>query len=164
MANGLYYEPHAILATCHFSHMPLTITHTSLRIRRNSRSTYTLAELMVIVVILGILAGLSVPLFVRSIEKSYNKQVPALMKMMLEAEKMRRLKTGDFVACNGSDDCSAQLRLPLPADNLRYSTTDTPVWTVRAERLPQGRVFTLSFDPSTSTDQKPLCSGGDFCP
>lgn len=145
--------------------MPLAIRYKPLVVRKGTAPAYTLIELMVIVIILGILAGLSVPLYVRSIEKTYNKQVFALMKMMLEAEKMYRLKTGSFVACDNSDACSSELRLSLPQDKWLYRVIEgVPQWKMRVERIPSGRVFELSFDASTSTDEKPTCSGGNYCP
>lgn len=128
---------------------------------------YTLAELLIVVIIIGITAVIGLPQYFKSVEKSSNKQARLLIKMMLEAEKMQRLKTNAFVACANSEECNRVLKLNLPQDKWDYRVvlTTSDEGAIEAHRLaPHTRVYSLPLNPSTSPDNATTCSNDDgYC-
>ena len=134
------------------------------------KKTYTLAELLIVVVIVGIAAMIGIPQYFKVLEKNQNKQARALIKMILEAEKMNRLKTGKFAPCANSEECNQVLKLSLPQDKWDYSVVvDAPedssvTGTIKAQRLPDKRVFELTLTASTMPEEVPKCSMDDgYC-
>lgn len=122
---------------------------------------------MIVIIIIGIAAVIGLPQYSKAVEKNTNRQARVLIKMMLEAEKMQRLKTNTFVACASSEECNRVLKLNLPQDKWDYRVvlTDNDKGTIEAHRAdPHKRVYSLSFDPSTSSDEAATCTNDDgYC-
>ncbi len=75
---------------------------------------FTLVELMVVVVIIGIMATLAVPSFAKYKERVYDKEAKALLAQFLSAQKKYMLQENisNFYACNTSD-CDSYFNLEL---------------------------------------------------
>lgn len=127
------------------------------------RRSFTLIELLVVIVIVAVLATLGLPVYMGTIEKSYNKEALSMIRMILEAEKMEKLKRDKFTACTGTTSCSSELNLSLPNDRWQYSVQLSPNRII-AERITKSRTFTLEFDASTAADAAPVCAGKEYCP
>ena len=65
-------------------------------IRLTGRPGVTLIELLIVVAILGILAGLAVPNYIKMIEKNRVKQTQATLNIIYRAEGMYRLANGGY--------------------------------------------------------------------
>jgi|GEM_PF-2910141 len=127
------------------------------------KRNYTLIELLVIIVIVALLATLGLPVYIGTIERNYNKEALSMIRMILEAEKMEKLKRDAFTACSGTSSCSSELNLSLPYDRWQYSVQLNSNRII-AERMTKSRTFTLDFDVSTPADSVPSCSGKEYCP
>jgi len=66
---------------------------------RNSKG-FTLIELMIVVVIIGILAALAIPRFMRSTTKSKQSEAKQLLKQVYTMERAYRQEYNTY-ACNG---------------------------------------------------------------
>lgn len=131
---------------------------------RQMKESFTLIELLIVIVIVALLSSLGLPVYMGTIEKSYNKEARSMIRMILEAEKMEKLKRDKFVACSDTSSCSSELNLSLPYDRWQYSVKLNPN-TIIAERMTKSRTFKLeNFDVSTATDTIPNCSGKEYCP
>ncbi|HEC69323.1 MAG TPA: prepilin-type N-terminal cleavage/methylation domain-containing protein [Candidatus Omnitrophica bacterium] len=130
------------------------------------RKGFTLAEVIIVVVIIGILATLAVPKYIKAMERTRNKEAISMLKLIQQAERMYRLENNAYVACNNISACNNALRLNLPAGgswdyrviNVN-NNSNPPRFTARAQRNgSDGRVWTIDQD-----DQEPTCSGGEYC-
>ena len=118
---------------------------------------FTLFELLIVVIIIGILATLAIPHYTLSRERVFGREAIANLKMIGAAERMYRMElTPDaFVACscgcagtgagccnNNPNGCNFLLKLSLNTDNWTYAVTVTagppPTFRATADRIGVG--------------------------
>jgi len=99
--------------------------------KRNINDGFTLIELMVVILIIGILASISIPSFVQSIEYAREKEARATLQLIYNAEKVYRLdKKAYSSAATTSDSDWANLAsyIANPNDTAEYyAYTVSPV-------------------------------------
>lgn len=89
----------------------------------------SLLELLVVVIIIGILAGLSLPLFFKTRERALDNEAKANLKLIQAAQRIYAMEVGYFLDCSGYEgiNCiNTYLKLTLPAGVKRswgYNTT-----------------------------------------
>ena len=72
--------------------------------------SFTLVELIIVIVIFSILAGIAVPKYITGIERARQGKARTAMMIISHAEKMRAAdNNGVFVACAGSGNLQANL-------------------------------------------------------
>ncbi len=72
---------------------------------RDSRG-FTLIELMIVVVIIGILAALAIPRFMRTTAKAKQSEAKGILKQIYTMQRAYR-QYYDVYACNGQTMCGA---------------------------------------------------------
>ena len=87
---------------------------------------FTLLEIIVVVIIVGILASLGIANYSGTKEKAIGKEAIANLKMVAAAEKVYRLETGSYYPADGSTISSlttinSDLKLSLTDRNWVYS-------------------------------------------
>jgi type IV pilus assembly protein PilA len=75
------------------------------RLPRDSRG-FTLIELMILVVIIGILAAIAIPRFMTASTKSKQSEAKLILKQIYEMERAYHVEYGTY-ACNGKTMCGA---------------------------------------------------------
>lgn len=95
-----------------------------------SRSrAFTLVELMIVIVIIGVLATLSIVQFSGPKEQALEKEAKANLKLISAAEKIYRMEAGHYIDAPDENAINQILRLMLPANettkNWDYSVTAT---------------------------------------
>ena len=75
------------------------------RFHRSSKG-FTLIELMIVVVIIGILAAMAIPRFMRVTTKAKQSEAKQLLKQIYTMQRAYR-QMYDTYACNGKTMCSA---------------------------------------------------------
>jgi len=65
--------------------------------RRKNRKGFTLIELMVVVIIVGVLAAIAVPLYLFNVKKSKASEGVALMGSILTAERVYYIQNSAYV-------------------------------------------------------------------
>lgn len=87
--------------------------------------SFTLIELIAVVVIIGILAAIMVPNYNRARERAVDKQAKAILSLIRAAQRNYKMETGGY--CPGTtsiSDINTNLRLDLVDDgNWGYSIT-----------------------------------------
>ncbi len=86
---------------------------------------FTLIELMVVVVIIGVLAALAVPNLTAVREKTLDKEATAALRLVLVAERQYRLATNNYwpsaaVTNSNIDQINGNLSLVLASSNWAY--------------------------------------------
>lgn len=85
-------------------------------------SAFTLLEALIVILIIGILAGLSVPLYRSTIEKTRNNEAIAVLEVIRNAERLYYSRNGYFYPRNSGDSVTdiaainANLGLDLEPD------------------------------------------------
>ncbi len=75
---------------------------------------FTILELIVVIVIVGILAALALPGYNKTKEKQYDKEAVANLKLIMAAEKVYRMEIGAYMApTTNMDYINRDLRLAL---------------------------------------------------
>jgi len=80
---------------------------------------FTLLELLVTIVILGILATLGITQYVSAKEKALNKEAIAIAKLVRAAELAYKYENGQYIECSDVSDCNDKLKLSLPTGTKR---------------------------------------------
>ncbi len=75
------------------------------KLHRESKG-FTLIELMIVVVIIGILAAMAIPRFMSASIKSKQAEAQQILKQIYEMERAYRQEY-DTYACNGKTMCGA---------------------------------------------------------
>jgi len=98
--------------------------------KNNVTKGFTLIELMVVILIIGILAGISIPSFNQSMEYAREKEARVTLQLIYNAEKVYRLDKKAYTsAATTSDTAWAPLAsyITNPNDTAQYYTyTVTP--------------------------------------
>jgi type IV pilus assembly protein PilE len=80
----------------------------------NRQKGFTLIELMIVVVIIGILAALAIPRFMEATKKAKQSEAKTVLKQILTLERASRQETGVY-----SDDLTA-IGFVVPAADAKY--------------------------------------------
>ena len=120
----------------------------------------TLTELIVVVIVLGIMAGFAIPNYTKSIDRSYRKDGTVNLTAIYAAEQIYyNNNNGSYWPASGSGDVSAinsNLGLGILSNNLTYSCSGNgTTFSCTAVR----GSMTLTVTQASAT---PTCSG--YCP
>ena len=104
---------------------------------------FTLVELLVVVIVLGILAAIGIPQYTRSVERGKMREAEANLHTMYMAEKMYKLNnpTVGYISCTDLDDCNSELEVEMNQKYFTYEVTDVTggppatTFTAKADRV-----------------------------
>jgi len=102
------------------------------------KKSFTLIELIMVVIIIGILAGIGLPMYRKAVLKARDREAQAMLRLIKEAERSYYLDQGDYVDCTSTDDCNAKLGLDLPSQYWSYEVniTGTDQFCAHAKGVP----------------------------
>lgn len=122
--------------------------------------SFTLVELIIVVIIIGILATFAMPAFRVTQERALDNEAKANLKLIQAAQKIYRMEMGSYYPPSGSTSDIAtinqNLKLSLTATNWTYSV-DLSGTATAARVSGAARTWTLLI-----AGQEPTCSGA--CP
>ncbi|MBN3039717.1 MAG: type II secretion system protein [Candidatus Omnitrophica bacterium] len=87
----------------------------NLRVKRS----FTMLELLVVMVIIAVISGFAIPSFVNSRKKAEDREAIAMLTLIRAAEEVRRMEQGNYISCTNSvcnndpDETPAGLGLDL---------------------------------------------------
>lgn len=124
--------------------------------RARSRAGFTLMELMVVITIIGILAGFAIPQYLKTIENSRADDAAALMNMVATTNRMYALDhptaalgggngyvRGQLTTACGAGACLGDASSPCELVRCKYLTAqdfDSKCWGVYADNPTAGMV------------------------
>ncbi len=136
------------------------------------REGFTLLELVVAVVIIGLLVSFAVPRFTKTIESAKNKEAITALRLLRTAERMYYIDYDVYYPSGGGtesdlDKINQDLNLALESADWTYSVNannSTPSFTANATRSLPARNRTLQITHSSSNITCTDTSGSGFCP
>ena len=90
------------------------------------KKTFTLTELLTVIIIISILILIGVPSYRKAILKARDREAQAMLKLIKEAERSYYIDYDDYVACTDVEDCNAKLGLDLPSQYWDYEVDTNP--------------------------------------
>ncbi len=75
----------------------------------------TLMEILIVLIIASILSTVGVISYRRSLVNAWERDARAMLKLIKNAEAVYMSEMNTYIGCNDNDECSADLRLHLPA-------------------------------------------------
>ena len=134
------------------------------------KKSFTLIEILVVVVIIATLAALAWPNYLSIKEKTLNREAKASLALIRAAEKIYRLEQGFYypylASTSNVSDVNSFLKLSLPDSasvswSISLNSTAAPEFgtATRNGVGVDGRVWRHEFQNEDST-----CSGGSYCP
>lgn len=98
------------------------------------RRSFTLIELVTVVIIIGILAGLGVIGQLKAVERARFKQAFNILRMLRDSQQAYKLRNNSFLTCVSIDDCWTQMGLTtgINLDEALWSLSATNVNPERA--------------------------------
>lgn len=128
-------------------------------VQANHKSGFTLVEIMVVVVIIGLVAAIAIPAFVRAREASQNARLASDMRVYVGAVETFTLATGLYPEDSTSGGVPDGMEPYLKSDSWNKGPSIGGVWDV--ENGSYGIVsaigvhgFTVSLDQLTKFDEK----------
>jgi type IV pilus assembly protein PilE len=124
---------------------------------------FTLVEILVVIVIIGILAALAWPNFTTTKEKTLDREAKATLALMRAADRIYRMEIGYYYPYSGSVNAvsviNTDLRLSLPdtaSPNWNYSLSSPTGIGAATRTAGAARTWTLD---SAGALEDPACTG-----
>jgi len=132
---------------------------------RQPEKAFTLMELMIVVVVLGIMAGFAIPNYQRAIQKSHERDATSQLIAMHAANLIYRSNTGTYLIGTNLDhtDLNTSLGINIIALDKTYDYSDegADAYTCDVTWTGGSSTFTISLDESIiDPGVNPTCSGG----
>ncbi|MFY9402226.1 MAG: prepilin-type N-terminal cleavage/methylation domain-containing protein [Candidatus Omnitrophota bacterium] len=89
----------------------------------SKKHSFTLIEVLVVIVIIGILAAVAVPNFIKTKYNALSKEAVSNIKLIAAAEKIYKLENNVYISCSNAANCNALLKLDLITSNWNYRVT-----------------------------------------
>ena len=94
--------------------------------KRTPSNGFTIIELMVALVIIGVLVSLAIPGFSRTKERAFDKEAQIGLNFIAAGEKMYRAKIGSYYPSSGTEgesEIENNLQLDLSSSSWEYNIT-----------------------------------------
>ncbi len=128
-----------------------------MRERQRFLTGFTLIELIMVLILVGILVSIAVPAYRKAVLSSEGRAAVANLRAIHAAEKVIELETDAYAACGSAAACNTALRIDIPADTAYSYSVNTGGgnFTARATRVAPGDNCTYTI---TNSDTKPSSS------
>ena len=87
---------------------------------KKSFKGFTLLELIIVVIIIGVLAALGLASFAGPKEQAAEREAQANLKLISSAEKVFRMEIGQYIQCNNTSEVNNNLRLMIPTSDINW--------------------------------------------
>ena len=114
-----------------------------------TKKSFTLVELFVVMIIVGILVALALPNYNTMKEKSLDREANSSLALIQAAEKIYKMESGSYYPSSGSTNditnINTNLKLSLTTGSWSYNVDSDAQLITATRQAPGGRSLTLSF-------------------
>ncbi len=105
---------------------------------------FTLIEIVTVMVIVGVLAAMAIPMFIRSLEEAKNREAQAALRLIRATERLYYLEYEAFVSASSTAEINDRLDVDIESENWNFevlvdNTVSPPTFTAIAHRTLDGR-------------------------
>lgn len=126
------------------------------------KNGFSLAELLIVVVIMGILGGIALPNFQKTVEKAKVNQAASYLRAIRTGEMLFRAgnETGTYTNCADETAIQNSLKVALTTDNWNFLVTEANTTHFKAQANSKGGLGSLwiiangSFDATAGSTAK----------
>ncbi|MEK6727607.1 MAG: type II secretion system protein [Candidatus Omnitrophota bacterium] len=101
---------------------------------RSLKKGFTILELLVVVLIIGVLAALAFPNFGKAKESTLDKEAQINLRLISAAEKIYHMENNIYFTSADRIAINDNLKLSLPAQNWNYKIVTGSGFTAKAQR------------------------------
>jgi type IV pilus assembly protein PilE len=115
--------------------------------RKGFRKAFTLVEIMIVIAIIAILAGVAIPTFVAKIRKAEAVEAVGLLKHLVDAQSTYKSSHGEFYIGSDFNKTLRVLNVGLPSGKFNYNiqaNTNKDTILIRAYNNEDGTVTTAT--------------------
>ncbi|MHB8154862.1 MAG: type II secretion system protein [Candidatus Omnitrophota bacterium] len=134
------------------------------------KKSFTMIEMLVVIIIVGVVVALALPDFGAMKEKSLNREAKTNLALIQAAEKIYKMEQGFYYPYRATTSTTSAINSGL---KLALTTSASRLWSfsinstvapeyataTRTNVNPDGRIWRLEFQ-----NEDPTCSGGTYCP
>lgn len=129
---------------------------------------FTLLELLVVLIIVGILAGIAIPNYTKTSERAKNREAQTALSLIQAAERIYRLRNPTYYGSLVLNDINNNLKLSLSSQAWTYSIVAVAnTFTASARRSPTGTPWDRRWDIDQDDNGPTTCvelGSADGCP
>lgn len=134
------------------------------RIMNKARKAFTLMEVVIVIVIIGIIAAFGLPNYAKSVARANEKEAAANLRIIASALQVYQAQTGGWPPAGdltNINNINQNLGISIIPNNMSYSCSDIAGANLQCNAdSPSG--WQLEIETTTPTFE-PYCSGGS-CP
>jgi len=90
------------------------------------KKSFTLLELLIVVIIVGVLAMIALPNFTKMIDKAKKDQAITYLKLIRTGEKIYYAGNSQYIACANTSEINSKLGVELTEDNYTFKVEGNP--------------------------------------
>ena len=133
--------------------------------KKNEYKAFTIMELLLVIIIIGIMVGFAIPNYNRSVERAYEQDAIMQLSAIHAAEQVYYAKEGAYWPTDTSypvDQINANLHMNVIENGLTFTCIPSALsFQCTAQRA--GGIFTIQIISGALAAQNPCCSAGT-CP
>mgnify|MGYP000409697889 CR=1 FL=1 len=120
--------------------------------RKKRKSTFTLTEVLITIIIIGILSTVGIISFRKAIISSRDKEAQAMLKLIAQSEEAYRLESGgEYCPCSDTSSCNTLLDLSIPSGTTAAWSYEVHTRSSNSGFCAQAQNTTAAHFPSTRT-------------
>lgn len=109
------------------------------------RRSFTLIELLIVIIIVGVLAAFAMPQYIKTQNKVLQKEAISNLKLIAAGERIYKMENGAYVNCADATTCNSLLKLALNTVTWTYwvDGASAAACTVHASSVKVNCAYTL---------------------
>ena len=111
-----------------------------------SKKGFSLAEILIVVVVASVLVAISVPNFLRTIDKENARQAITYLRLIRSAQKVYYSNHQTYVNCTSTADIQTNLGIEISDGDYKFSVTGASSTTFTAQATKGNSFITLTAD------------------